>query len=248
MGPRVSHDGYGAMPVSFEMAPGMVVKASFASADNATGPRPTLLLLADPSSGSTSDLTKNWTEAGWNVLILEPRGAGGTEEAKSPLTGDWTLLSLRALLVGRTPVGLRTDDALAAVNWLATRADVDMTRLSIRGTGALGPVALHAAVLDDRIDQVTIDGSILNYRQFADRPISRDMAEVNLPGVLARYDLPDLISVLADRLTLSNPINSIGETLTAAQVEAIAPGVPVVFQSARDPVIAPVIPSPSSRQ
>ena len=241
LGSPIARNAQVVTPLAFDMAPGMTVNATFAKAEGTTGRRPTLLLLTSQSPAAVSALTERWTGAGWNVMALEPRGAGGTEEAKSPLTGDWTLLSLRTLLVGRTPLGLRTDDAVAAVNWLATRADVDMTRLLVRGTGALGPVALHAAVLDDRIDQVALDGSILDYRQFVDRPISRDMAEVNLPGVLARYDLPDLIAVLADRVTLSNPVNSIGETLTPAQVAAAAPGVPVTFQSPRDPVAPPPI-------
>ena len=143
---------------------------------------------------------------------------------------------------------MRTDDVIAAINWLDGRSEVDMDRLSVLATGALGPVALHAAVLDDRIGQVTLDGSIVSYREFVERPVSRDMAEVNMPGVLRRYDLPDLMAVLGDRLTLSNPVNSIGETMTAAQVAAAAPGLSnLVFRGVRDPVAAPAPPSRSSR-
>ena len=86
-------------------------------------------------------------------------------------------------------------------------------------------------------------GSIVSYREFVDRPISRDMAEVNLPGVLRRYDLPDLMAVLGDRLTLVNPTNSIGEVLTAAEAARIAPAAHVAVRGARDPVAPP----PSSR-
>jgi len=241
----ILRSGPAATPVVFTMAPGMTVGATFAAAEGATGRRPTLLLLTSQPTGGVIEV---WTKAGWNVLALEPRGAGGTEEAKSPLTGDWTLLSLRALLVGKTPVGMRTDDAVAAINWLAARPDVDMDRLAVRATGALGPVALHAAVLDDRIGQVTLDASIVSYREFVERPISRDMAEVNMPGVLRRYDLPDLMAVLGDRLTLSNPVNSVGETMTAAEVAAVAPGVShIVFRGARDSVAAPAALPRSSR-
>lgn len=222
-------------PLTFEMAPGMEVRATF-TAGSGTGRRPTLLLLAPAANPA---LVSAYAAAGWNVLWLEPRGAGGTEEAKSPLTGDWTLLSLRALLVGKTPVGMRTDDAIAAMNWLATRTDVDPARIDVMGVGALGPVALHAAVLDDRIRRVTADSSITAYREFVDRPISLNMAEVNLPGVLRRYDLPDLMAVLGDRLTLVNPVSSIGDTMTAAETAARAPKAAVVFRGARDPVAPP---------
>ncbi|NBW07102.1 MAG: alpha/beta hydrolase [Caulobacteraceae bacterium] len=221
--------------LTFEMAPGMEVRATF-TAGSGTGRRPTLLLLAPAANPA---LVNAYTTGGWNVLWLEPRGAGGTEEAKSPLTGDWTLLSLRALLVGKTPVGMRTDDAVAAMNWLAGQAEVDPARIDVMGVGALGPVALHAAVLDDRIRGVTADGSVTSYREFVERPISLNMAEVNLPGVLRRYDLPDLMAVLGDRLTLVNPVSSIGDTLTAAEVAARAPKAVVVLRGARDPVAPP---------
>lgn len=240
LGAAAAHDGYQVTPVTFSIE-GMAVTGSFAAAEE-TGRKPTLLLLGAQPPAALNGLFAAWTGAGWNVLAMEPRGSGGTEELKSPLTGDWTLLSLRALLVGRNPVGLRVDDALTAVDWLSARADVDPRRIAVQGVGALGPVALHAAVLDDRIGQVTTVGSILSYREFVDRPISRDMAEVNLPGVLRRYDLPDLMAVLGDRLTLVNPINAIGETLTAAEAGQAAPAAHVVFRGARDPVTPPSSP------
>jgi hypothetical protein len=237
----IERSGYASRDLVMETVPGMQVKATFARVG---GPdrHPTLLLLtAQPVTalGASGGLFETWVAAGWNVLAVEPRGAGGTEEAKSPLTGDWTLLSLRALLVGKTPVGMRTDDAVAALNWLATQTDVDMRRIAVTGVGALGPVALHTAVLDDRVGRVTLDSSITSYREFVDRPISINMAEVNLPGVLRRYDLPDLMAVLGDRLTLVNPVSSIGDTLTAAEVAARAPKAAVVFRGARDPVVPP---------
>lgn len=234
-GPPEADDGFTRVPISFDAAPGMRVDGVFA---RASGPerKPTLLLLSNAPPHTLLDLFARWTRAGWNVLALEPRGAGGSEEAKSPWTGDWTLLSLRALLVGKTPLGLRTDDALAALNWLAGRPDVD--RITLYGTEALAPVALHVALLDDRVGSVTADGAILRYRDFVTRPISRDMAEVNLPGVLARYDLPDLVAALGDRLTLVNPINSVGET-GADVTPLLPPDVRVRFRAPRDPILPP---------
>lgn len=236
-GAPVAHGDHSLTPVTWTVD-GMEVVGSFAVGQGA-GRKPTLLVLSSPAAVARSGLFDTWTRAGWNVLALEPRGAGGTEEVKSALTGDWTLLSLRALLVGRTPVGLRVDDAVTAVDWLSGRDDVDPQRIAVQGSGALGPVALHAAVLDDRIGQVTTTGSIVSYREFVERPISRDMAEVNLPGVLRRYDLPDLMAVLGDRLTLVNPTNSIGEVLTTAEAAQVAPAARVVFRGARDPVAPP---------
>jgi cephalosporin-C deacetylase-like acetyl esterase len=239
-GRKESRTGYSLAPIGFDAAPGLRVEGLYARAA-AAGRRPTMLFLSSQPQQMLSapgGLFERWTQAGWNVLALEPRGAGGTEESKSPLTGDWTLLSLRALLVGRTPVGMRTDDALSALNWLAGRPEVDPRRLEVYGVGALAPVALHVGVLDPRVSRVTSDGGILRYRDFVTRPLGRDMAEVNLPGVLARYDLPDLVAALGARVTLVNPVNSVGEPLGQREVAAILPGAPdPVVRGARDPIL-----------
>ncbi|QJU59239.1 hypothetical protein HL653_17020 [Sphingomonas sp. AP4-R1] len=238
LGEATQREGYTLAAIHFDAGRGLRVDGWYARTDRA-GPRPTVLLLsAAPlatiaAAGGGIDV---WARAGWNVLAIEARGTGGSEEQKSPLTGDWTLLSLRALLVGKTPVGMRADDALAALNWLATRPEVDRTALSVQGTGALGPVALHVGVLDDRVARVIAERSQVRYRDIAEHPISRDAAEINLPGVLARYDLPDLMAVLGNRLTLVNPINVVGEPLKSGDWRAIVPAdVHVILRADRDP-------------
>lgn len=235
--------------IAFQVAPNLEIHAVFSTP--AQGPsvaRPTLLLMTaqDPAQfAAQGGLFDMWAQAGWNVLALEPRGAGGAEEIKSPLTGDWTLLSLRALLIGKTPVGMRVDDALAALNWLAIQPEVDEHQLSVTGVGALGPVALHAAVLDERVAQAISENAIISYREFVERPISINMAEVNMPGVLTRYDLPDLMSVLGDRLTLVNPVSSVGQALSAAKVHERAPDVRnIIIRGPRDAAPSPATARP----
>lgn len=238
LGDAGTQNGYVATPVRFTMAEAMDVPAVFATPARASR-RPTLLVLTEQPASALNAVFERWTGAGWNVLALEPRGAGGTEEAKSPLTGDWTLLSLRALLVGKTPIGMRTDDAIAAINWLATRRE-SSGQIALYGHGALGPVALHAAVLDPRISAVTLDNSIITYRDFVERAISRDMAEVNLPGVLRRYDLPDLAAALGPRVTLINPVNSVSERLREAQARQITPSVStIILRNTNEPFLPP---------
>ncbi|MCW0199719.1 acetylxylan esterase [Sphingopyxis sp.] len=237
-----ARSGYTLTNISFHAAPDLDVDSVYARAGTG-GKHPTMLFLSSQPLRALSapgGLLEHWTQAGWNVLAIEPAGSGGTEEIKSVLTGDWTLLSLRALLVGETPVGIRADDALTALNWLAARPEVDARALSVYGTGALAPVALHVGVLDPRVASVTADGGILSYRDFVLRPISRDMAEVNLPGVLARYDLPDLIAALGSKVTLVSPVNSVGEPLKAADVATIlSPSPRLIMRGARDPILPP---------
>lgn len=140
--------------------------------------------------------------AGNVVLAITPRPSPpGTDDMKSPLLGPFYLLSLRADLVGKTLLGLRVDDTIRAVDYLAGRADVDPKRISAVGSGHMGMVLLHAAVLDPRLTHISVDHVLKSYRSLADAPMPIGAAEDVLPGVLLHYDVPDLTRALGARLT-----------------------------------------------
>lgn len=141
------------------------------------------------------------------VLAVTPRPSPpGADDMKAPLLGPFYLLSLRADLVGRTLVGLRVDDVLRAVDYLAARADVDPQGISAQAGGHLGLVLLHAGVLDRRIRHVTVDHVLSSYRSLIDAPLPVGAPEDVIPGVLRSYDIPDLERALKPRLTESDPL------------------------------------------
>lgn len=181
-----------------------------------TGPKRTLLLM-DPEPrealAAVGGQVDRLAREGWMVLVLQPRGTpGGAEAMKSPLMGHAYFLALRAALVGKTIVGMRTDDALHAVNWLWTRPEVDRSALAVYGVGPLGPVALHAAALDARIGSVYVERALTSYREGVERALHRDLSEVALPGVLLRYDLGDLMLAASPRrVVVVNPVDVVGE-------------------------------------
>jgi hypothetical protein len=144
------------------------------------------------------------------VMVMEARPwPQGTESVKSPYLGSFNLLSLRAFLVGKTIVGIRTDDALQAIDWLF--ANEHPTSLTIHGRGALGIVALHAAVLDSRIIRVEVESSLTSYRSIVDVPLHRNASEVVIPGVLRKYDVHDLLRAIAPRQVQAlNPVDGAG--------------------------------------
>jgi cephalosporin-C deacetylase-like acetyl esterase len=157
-------------------------------------------------------------QAGWLVFVLQPRATPlWTEELKSPLLGNYYLLSLRARLVGKTIVGMRADDIIRAVDWLAAREDVDRTRIDAYGNGPEGVALLHAAALDTRITRVFVENTLASYRLAVERPIHRNLPEVALPGVLTRYDIGDLLLAISPRpVVFINPTNNVGTTMREA--------------------------------
>jgi cephalosporin-C deacetylase-like acetyl esterase len=139
------------------------------------------------------------------VLAITPRPSPpGSEEIKSPILGPFYMTELRAELVGKTLLGMRVDDVIRAVDYLAARPDVDAKNITVVASGHMGLVALHAAVLDKRIKHVTVDHVLESYRSLLAAPMPLDAPQDILPGVLLKYDVPDLVRVLGARVTATD--------------------------------------------
>jgi cephalosporin-C deacetylase-like acetyl esterase len=139
------------------------------------------------------------------ILTIAPRPSPpGVEETKSPILGPFYMTELRAELVGKTLLGMRVDDVIRAVDYLASREDVDPNNITAVASGHMGLVLLHAAVLDPRLKHITVDHVLESYRGLLEAPMPLDAPQDILPGVLLKYDIPDLVRVLGTRLTATD--------------------------------------------
>lgn len=180
-----------------------------------SGRHPAILLLVPNSihgTGAIAQASQARFDAlaaqGNIVLAVTPRPSPpGTDDMKAPLLGPFYLLSLRADLVGRTLMGLRADDVIRAVDYLADRTDVDPGRISAEGSGHMGLVLLHAGVLDRRIRHIAVDHVLASYRSLLEAPMPVGAPEDVIPGVLLHYDIPDLVRALGTRITFSDPLS-----------------------------------------
>ena len=179
------------------------------------GVHPAVLLLTNaasmpedsPERRELATKMQSMAEAGSVVFVLTPRPSPpGTEETKSPILGPFYLTELRAELTGKTMMGMRIDDTIRAVDYLASRPGVDAKRITAEASGHLGLVLLHAAVLDARLAHVTVDDALSSYRSLIEAPMPRDAPQDILPGVVRHYDLPELDRALGSRLTMIHPL------------------------------------------
>jgi hypothetical protein len=190
-------------------APGINIQAEFYRP--ADGKHPVLLVLKDslaaalePSRAEEIKKFRALADAGTAVLVIAPRPSPpGTEETKASILGPFYLTELRAELVGKTLLGLRVDDVIAAVNFMQGSTTGDPNQISAQASGHLGLVLLHAAVLDPRLKHIMIDHSLESYKSLLEAPMPIDAPEDILPGVLLHYDIPDLIQSLGPRFTLT---------------------------------------------
>jgi cephalosporin-C deacetylase-like acetyl esterase len=192
-------------------APGITIDAEFYRPSD--GKHPALLILKDsldpsrePSRTDEIRSLRALADAGTAVLVIAPRPSPpGTEEIKSPLLGPFYLTTLRAEVVDRTLLGLRVDDVISAVNFMTHGTTTDPAQISARASGHLGLVLLHAAVLDDRLKHVSVDHVLKSYKDLIATPIPDGAAEDILPGVVRRYDIPDLLEMLGTRVSFNSP-------------------------------------------
>jgi cephalosporin-C deacetylase-like acetyl esterase len=190
-------------------APGINIQAEFYRP--ADGKHPMLLILKDslsptlePSRTEEIKKLRALADAGTAVLVIAPRPSPpGNEETKASILGPFYLTELRAELVGKTLLGLRVDDVIAAVNFMQASTTGDPSQITAEASGHLGLVLLHAAALDPRLKHITIDHTLESYKSLLEAPMPIDAPEDILPGVLLHYDIPDLIQSLGPRLTLS---------------------------------------------
>jgi hypothetical protein len=216
-------EGYRVQTLSIQIEPGVDLSMIQAIPDD-SGPKPALVMMDEMPADRTAagaDFAR-LAKSGHVVVVLQSRGTPvdsqngqSTQFALGPYMG----VNLRAIIVGKTLVGMRTDDAIGVLNWLFLRADVDQTSITLYGKGGLGMVALHAAALDTRITRVMIESSLVSYRAALDAPLHRNLSEITIPGVLNHYDVGDLLEAIAPReVTLLNPADAIGQPMRLDQV------------------------------
>ncbi|MDR3752455.1 MAG: acetylxylan esterase [Terracidiphilus sp.] len=200
-------------PVAFPSEGNLDLEADLAVPTGA-GRHPAVLLVvpnsihgSDPIARANKTKFDALAAQGNLVLAITPRPSPpGADDMKASVLGPFYLLSLRADLVGRTLVGLRTDDVIRAIDYLSSRADVDPARISAQASGHMGLVLLHAGVLDRRIRHIDVNHVLSSYRSLLDAPLPTGAPEDVIPGVLLHYDIPDLERALKPRLTESDPL------------------------------------------
>jgi cephalosporin-C deacetylase-like acetyl esterase len=218
--------GYRVRTLSLLSEPGMDLSMIQAIPD-ASGQKPVVVMMDEVPTDRTAagaDFAR-LAKSGHIVVVLQSRGTPvdaqngqSTQFALGPYMG----VNLRAIIVGKTLVGMRTDDVIRVLNWLSSRADVDRTSITLYGKAGLGIVALHATALDTRITRVMAENSLVSYRTALDAPLHRNLSEITIPGVLHHYDVSDLLEAIAPReVTLLNPADAIGQPMRLEQVRQL---------------------------
>ncbi|HEX2999130.1 MAG TPA: hypothetical protein VHR86_02690, partial [Armatimonadota bacterium] len=225
--------------VCLETEPGIALPATFLYPQDRSRRHPALLYFDD--QGRWAQLREHGmlarcarflereAEIPAAIFSVDLRGWGDTQPAPVPYdlaswAGKGRLLSYLSAGLNDSLLGMRVRDALAALQYLRQREEVDPEQILVGGRGLGAVVALHVAVLDSGISGVmaaTMPSSFALLAQDADYTWP---PEAFLTGVLRHYDLPDLVTALAPRpLLLINPLDARQQPLAPEQAETLFP-------------------------
>jgi cephalosporin-C deacetylase-like acetyl esterase len=117
-------------------------------------------------------------------VVVYPRGVGDIGWDHT----FWKATLRNAMHVGQSIDSMRLIDVLQAYRALAEHPNVDAERITVAGKGVAGAIAMYAAILEPRIQQVLL----------IDPPSSHIEGPIFL-GVLRHTDLPEAAALLAPR-------------------------------------------------
>jgi hypothetical protein len=193
LSPLKQADGYQTESLRIESEPGIVLPGVLGSP--ASGGTHPVIVWMEPTpveAISRSPEFVRLVRAGNIVVAFHPRDVLGEPQSgpEQLALGQYMPELLRAVVVGKTIVGMRVDDLVRGVNWVCARADVDRKQILLYAKGGLGMAAIHAAAIDERIGRVVVENSHLAYRTALEASLHKNLSEVVIPGVLTRYDTP----------------------------------------------------------
>jgi dienelactone hydrolase len=194
---------------------------------------PVVVYIHDQGSAAVAESAAYLAGGQRRVLAVDLPGYGETaagvaKDGKGPTFGVEFKESFLGLHLNRPLLGLRTADLLGVINVAPKELGAGLV-----GVGSAAPVVLHAAMMNDRVKAVTIDGGLVSWENVLRTPISHNQLVNVVPGALAVYDLPDLAAAIAPRpLTIRNPVDAAGKPLSKEAAEEAYKGVRAAYKAA----------------
>ena len=190
--------------IVFEQYDGMPVPSLLFRPLNQNGMNIDVVIIANSmgmkhamQSGSVRKLLNDKTA----VFVVDLRGFGETKDQGSnqKYQSHSHRIANVATHIGRPLLGQRVGDLLSVVDFIDSFESANNIKLI--GAHAAAPVALHAAALDKRISEVSLEKNPVDswVEDVVAKPLRSNMADHIVPNALLWYDLPDLAHYLGKK-------------------------------------------------
>jgi cephalosporin-C deacetylase-like acetyl esterase len=157
---------------------------------------------------------------GATVLAVDVRGIGETAmkdtEIRKGMTNPASYVNYKAFVQGRSLIGMRVEDIWVTARYLRERLTKQDSRSAVEliATGEVGVAALHAAALEPQLfESVVLRRSLVSFADLVHSWPTREHIVYLIHSVLRYYDLPELAATLGNKLTVEEPIDTLGRVL-----------------------------------
>jgi dienelactone hydrolase len=212
--------GYRREKIVFDSSPGVSVLAYLLLPEKARTPAATMICVpghgrgvddivgidehgADRTdkAGYQHDFAIQAAEAGMAAVAIEPMAFGCRRDAitarKGLSTSACQPAAGGALLVGQTMVGWRVWDVMRTLDYIATRAELDSSRVGCMGISGGGTVTLFSTALDPRIRAAFVSGYLNTFRDSVGS--LSHCIDNYVPGILNWAEMHDVAGLIAPR-------------------------------------------------
>jgi hypothetical protein len=151
--------------------------------------------------GYEFDFAIQVAEAGMAAVAIEPIGFGCRRD---PLNAQKSLeqkgcepIGGGAFMLGQTLIGWRVWDIMRTIDYIATRSDLDASRIGCMGISGGGTATLFSTALDSRIGVAMVSGYLNTFRDSIGS--LAHCVDNYIPGILHWAEMHDIAGLIAPR-------------------------------------------------
>src|SRR5436190_851648 len=211
---KIAADGYTIEKIIFESQPNHHVTGVLYLPDTKP-PHPVVLVSSGHSRpGKAADYNQRFgvmlARHGMAALCYDPIGQGERSQILTPdgkpqfsgTTQEHFLIGVGSILVGTNTARYRVWDGIRAIDYLASRSDIDPQRIGFTGCSGGGTLTSYLMALDERVACAAPSCYLTTFRRLIETIGPQD-AEQNIFGqVVFGLDQPDYVMMRAPRPTL----------------------------------------------
>jgi cephalosporin-C deacetylase-like acetyl esterase len=225
---KIMKTGYVIEKLVYDSQTGIQIPSLLYMPTTGAARHPAVVLVDGVGKSAAKAAAEQFASAGTAVLAVDLRGMGETKPAADlndtesyRYFGDYED-AMTAIMLNRTLVAMRAGDVLRGIDLLASRSDVDASRISGIGRNSGTLPLLFAAVFDVRLRAISLEQMLASYEAVTSNGMHRLVFEHIVPGALIDFDLPDLVAALAPRrVWITGPQSAVGVPLARTTIEGI---------------------------
>jgi dienelactone hydrolase len=215
-----SWPGYTREKIVFDSRPGVSVLAYVLLPARATRPAPTMICVPGhgrgvddivgideqgrdrtDKAGYQHDFAIQVVEAGMAAVAIEPMGFGCRRDPINARQGlarkGCEPVAGGALMVGQTMIGWRVWDIMRTLDYIATRPELDSSRVGCMGISGGGTATLFATALEGRLRGAMVSGYLNTFRDSVGS--LAHCIDNYVPGILNWAEMHDVGGLIAPR-------------------------------------------------